>query len=365
MNKMKTKIHIILSLLLVAANLSAQQDSTQIKRDITIEKAYQPTIQAVDKIDGTPSTMETEQPKITPEYGTYTYAVTPTHEITQLNAAKLKPNAPINAKRGFLRLGMGNHIGTLGNFGYDLISKPKDKLNFGIDHKGTFGDKMLTTNEGRFAYHHYYEAGELLAKVAYGYEAFNYYGSHPLDENALYQKGIYQFNGNEFYAENAAISSWKVSLGYKSILSDAKKSHFYAGIDYDRFAPNAGLVENQINTNAVYERKITKGKIGVNAHLQNLLYQSNKVHFAEAQKTYTVFFINPYVDFYSERWTARLGAGASFSGGGRTFAPVADVKAEVTLVDKFLYAYTKMGEFRRRASHHPRGLLYRSACILR
>jgi hypothetical protein len=340
---MKYQIQLLILLLFSFVNAFSQTDSTQIKRDITIEKEYKPTIQPAGKINDIPVTVEPEQKRITPEYGDYTYSVTPTHEITQLDAAELKRAPQPNAKHGYLRLGLGNYWSTLGNFGYDLVSKPKYKLNVGIDHEGTFGKKMHTDNEALIGYHRYYEAGELIAKIGYGYEAFNYYGANSLDGATQYTKGAYQFAGSDFFSNDASINSWKMSLGYKSILSESKKKHFYAGIDYDRFSPNQGLTENQINTHAVYEYKITNGKIGVMANLKNLLYKSGEVDFAEDQSSYSAFFMNPYVDFNGERWKARLGAGVTFSGKGKAFAPVADIAAEVTLVERFLYAYTKIG----------------------
>ncbi len=335
----KTIIPILLTIGVSA--LAAPTDSTQIKRDVTIEKEYQPTIQPAGKVNDIPSVVEAEPKKIPLDYSEYEAKVKVDYQVTQLGSAQLKKPILQSGKNGYLRLGLGTYWSTLGDFGYSLINKPKYKLDLTLDHEGTFGEKMHTDNDGLLKFHRYYQNGELVIGGGYAYEAYNYYGSNSLGDSTTYNIGNKIFKGEDFYSKNMEISEGKLSVGYKSVFSDTRKQNFSAFVDFNTFTPKQGLAARNFDTRIFYENKMSnmQDRFGAKVRMQNLSYNSDKVQFADPQENYTSVFINPYFEFKRERWYAHLGLGAAISGKEKPFAPVCDIYAEANVVNNMIFAY--------------------------
>src|SRR5574344_2866259 len=88
---------------------TASKDSSIIKKDITIQKAYVPTLRDASKINETPAVDEPDFKQQPVNYTQYSTLLNPPYDFHQLDAARLKiPQSQIG-KKGFLRLGMGNY----------------------------------------------------------------------------------------------------------------------------------------------------------------------------------------------------------------------------------------------------------------
>jgi len=340
--EMKQLKYFITSLFIISsvAVFAAEPDSSLIKRNITIEKEYIPTIQEAGKVNDIPSVVEPELKKIEVNYSGYSTLIDPPFEIRQLESARLTYPALLSQKDGYLRLGLGNYWTTLGNFMYPIVNKPKHRLELSFNHEGTFDDKKFTDNTLALNYHRYYTSGEFFMNGGYEYEGFNYYGKPKLDESALYNMGTYSFTGSQYFNKDASISGWNFAMGYNSIPTEEKQYNFSAQFKYSGFSPNEGLKEHNVTTNILYERKVDENKWGVDMNLHNLVYNSTNVKYTTLTQTgYSIFSLNPYFDFQQETWYLHLGFAANFSGQGTAFAPTPDIKAQYTLVDKTIYCY--------------------------
>ena len=83
----------LLSCALAAASLTmatAQNDSAIIKKDITIEKEYTPSIKDAGKINDLPSIKEPVLKPTEVKYSDYSVALDPEYKVRQLDAARLK-----------------------------------------------------------------------------------------------------------------------------------------------------------------------------------------------------------------------------------------------------------------------------------
>lgn len=314
-------------------------DSTIIKRDVTIEKEYNMTIQSVKKESELPPIFEPELKKIEVDYSDFSTVMEPSYEIRNLEAAELKLPEKVQRKEGYIRLGAGNYIGTLADFMYPLVKHPLYRLDIDAHHKGTFSTRMHHTNDVGLAFRRYLKKGKIFADVEYGFEGFNYYGKNKLENTVLYQTEGVDVLGNDFFRRNAGISAWDFGVGYKSFPSKIEKNLFSMWLDYDGFLPNRGLTEHVINTNALYERKMDDNKAGLSISLHNLMYNTDDLDYGY-QSSYTIFRMNPYYDYIRERFSLHLGAKLNFSGGsGRSFAPTADISTQITLAEKIWYFY--------------------------
>jgi hypothetical protein len=320
--------------------LAVDGDSTLIKKDMTIHKDYIPSIQSAGKVDIIPSVVDPDLKKIDVDYSSYSTLIDPPYEIHSLEAARLSTPPLPERKDGLLRLGMGNYWSTIADLICPVINKPTFRWDITANHLGTFSDKMHHTNELGMDFHRYYTSGEFVTQFSYGYEGFNYYGDNKLSDNTLgYSLAGNTFTNKDFFSKDAAISTWNMAMGYKSIPNEDKERQFSLNFKYGGFSPNQGLKEHLITTQAAYEAKIDENKAGITFDMNNLIYSNVKVDYASSQKSYTVVSLNPYFDFDQEGWYLRIGAKLNFSGEGTAFAPAADIKTLVTLVDKTMYFY--------------------------
>ena len=322
-------------------NAQTTEDTTIIKRDVTIEKDYVPIIKDAGKVNEIPSVVDPEIKQIVVNYSPFSTLMDPKYEIRQLEAARLKTPPFPPRKDGFLRLGIGNSWATLGDFMYPILNKPTHRLDINLSHDGILKNKIHHENKGGFTFRKYKETGEFSFDANYEYEGFNYYGNNPLDSSATYIYPIgTSFLGKNFIPEMAGISKWNVSLGYKTIPLE-NDYNLLTKIDYKGFAPDQGLTEQLINTRVYYDKKIDENIAGIDVQLKNLIYNSSKINHAFGQENYSVFKVNPYFAFKQEKWYLKLGAKTFFSkdSEGKGFVPTADIEGQATLIDKSIYAY--------------------------
>lgn len=318
----------------------AEEDSTLIKRNITIEKEYVPVIKDAGKVNVIPSVVEANLPKIDVTYSSFSILMDPAYEIKRLDAARLSVPPLPERKDGFLRLAMGNYWSTNADLLCPLLNKPTYRWDLNVNHLGAFSDKMHHKTNFGTSVHRYYETGVFLLDGAYGFEGYNYYGRNALISSLPYTKGTDSLAGTDFFNKDAAISFWNMSMGYNSIPAVDKPQSFSMKFKYEGMAPNVGLKEHAFTTSAKWDSKLEENNAGVNFEMQNLAYNSSDVVYAPSQKGYTIVRLNPYYDFNEDRWNLHVGANIDFAGGaGKTFVPSADIKGLATLVDKTLFMY--------------------------
>ncbi len=324
----------------ITAQAQTASETDIIKRDITIEKPYEPSIMSAGKENELPAIADPDLKKFEADYSPYSTTLAPPYEVQQLDAARAKMPSFVERKEGYLRLGAGNFWGTLGDFMYPLLKKAqKDRLDISLHHKGTFGKRKHHKSDIDLAYRHYFNAGELMLDFDYGMEGFNYYGDNKLDDSTEYNFAGTTFLGKDYFKKNAQISRWNFTAGYQSFPLKDLKNHFTFLFNYQGFAPNYGLKEHVFNTDIKYNRRWNKNRFGADLRMENLLYNADQNLYG-GQKNYTLVRLTPYFDFLYERWQLRLGVKLNFSGEeNRAFAPAADISTQITLAEKILYFY--------------------------
>ncbi len=345
MNKLKYIFGLLL--LFCFIGLSAQevqeQDSAIIKRDVTIKKAYDPVIQDSKKINVLPSVVEPELPEIDVKYSNYSTVLDPPYEIRPLESARIKMPSLVDHKDGFLRLGMGNYWGTMADLLCPIVNNSTYRWDLNMNHLGTFADKMHHENLLGMSVRRFYESGQFVIGGNYGYEGFNYYGDNKLDKNAQYFNGVNNFQGGDYFYDNAGVNTWDFAIGYDAIPTAEKERSYSLKFKYDGFAPNVGLIEHVFNTSFKYDTKMDENNTGLNVDMQNLVYSSSDTINPFNQDSYTIFRLNPYYDFNQDTWFLHVGAKINFSGQGQSFVPAADVKAQATLIEDAMYMYAGIG----------------------
>ena len=122
---------LISSLLLCALTVSAQNSAdTTLNRNVTVERDFQPVIQAAGKLSTKPEVVETTVEAAKVEYSDYTADVQPSAEF---NALLSQPTrfSPGEVYNGYLRGAIG-HPNTLFDFEYKLDDGKKSVLRLSL-----------------------------------------------------------------------------------------------------------------------------------------------------------------------------------------------------------------------------------------
>jgi hypothetical protein len=201
---METTRYAIKTLCVVAlsgltAVVAAQEDQTEtgLKRELTLEREYNPSVQDANKVNTLPAIKEPPLTKIPVDYAILSVPAEPEREIGLLPAAHILSDMKYNKRRGYLNGGLGNYLNINGEAGYHILSTEKDKLNVFFTHRSTNGKvkysegfmknetvkAKINDNLGGLDFRHEFDKAALQVGAKYGYSAFNYYG---LPSSSLY-----------------------------------------------------------------------------------------------------------------------------------------------------------------------------------
>ncbi|MBP5306738.1 MAG: hypothetical protein J6Y79_01650 [Paludibacteraceae bacterium] len=347
MRKMKSikRYTYVLLLLTSSAAVSGQsEDSTVIRKDIMIEKAYTPTIRDAGKINSIPSISEPVIRQEPIRYSDYSVAMDPEYQVRTLEAARLKTPMYYDDKNGYFRLGFGNCWSTLGDLVLPIVDKPKYSLGFDVHHKGILNKRRHHKSDAGLAFNRHFTNGDFFMKGTYGYRGFNYYGDNKLVSDLDYTIQTDAFKGKNFFEKEAGIHTFGATIGYKTYTSSDLLNRISASVGYDGFLPSAGLTEHRINTDLLYDRLLDENHWGIGFNMKNFAYDNGRVESQKAdQDGFTVVTLNPYFQFEQERWNLRIGVNGRFSTEGKAFAPSADIKGIFALVPHLFFVYGEIG----------------------
>ncbi len=242
---------------------TAHQDSTVLKRELTLEKEYTPTIKEAVKTGTLPELKEPEAPKTQVEFAKFSVPFEIAPQLTTLPAGAFFTDIPYSKKRGYLKAGVSSFIDIDGDLGYQILNSEKDRLSIFGSHRSSNGNvkylqndenqKMkINDNLGGLNYLHDFGGMRLNADLKYTYSAFNYYGltvsdfsnSHRSDfPKYTIDKDINQVD-NMLEASVGFINDRPNELNYSLYLSNAsfKQKYFYRedqdGVKENRFSAN-------------------------------------------------------------------------------------------------------------------------------
>ncbi len=111
------------------------QTDTLIQRDILLEKNYVPIVETAGKIHTAPEREEMQTNKTEISYATGDYQIKPDAEYVALSPAGIQTDFPDQERKGYLRIGGGNHWSFLGDGQYNLLRDPKQTLDFNLMHR--------------------------------------------------------------------------------------------------------------------------------------------------------------------------------------------------------------------------------------
>lgn len=346
------KKYIVIAVLLLSTGVFAQQQDSLLRRQMELERDFNPTLQDANKITSLPELAQPIIKKANTNYSTWAGRTTPPLEIALPRPGTIMTEIPFSTKKGYLMLNGGNYANINGALGYRFLETDKNSLNFSFLHNSTNGsiqylqegtepnknNAYLMDNFGQLKYNHLFDAFKLNLHASYLHSMFNYYGNTfgnlRVYDNEKQRVGVANFN-----------------LGVESNESDILTYRGY--LDFKNFSSkfgeqltSEGVKGNQIDAMVGLAKPFQGGdsKIGIDGKLFGAFYDRNTRNNLHA-KNYLLTNAAPYVSFEGVNWMAKLGVDVLFQLAGKTRVRVApNVNLEWSITENSsLYADIKGG----------------------
>lgn len=334
------KIYIIIAALAISAGSFAQAPDSLLRRQMELQRDFNPTLLDADKINSLPALREPSVQKANTNYSSWAGRTTPPLEITLPRPGSIMTEIPFSAKKGFLSFNAGNYANLDGVFGYRLLDNEKNNLTFSFLHNSSNGNigyiqdvdpasnkAFFMDNEAGIGYRHRADALTLNMELSYLHSLFNYYGNRfgnaPLYEDENQQLGVLD-------AKIGVTSHESDLLNYKGYINIRNFS-----TKFGELLNSDGIKGNEVNAMVGFDKPFgySQSKVGIDGKLSTTFYNGDL-------KNYFLLNAAPYITFGSANSFAKLGADILFQNSGSTRARVApNVKAQLAVTDhSSLYA---------------------------
>ena len=343
---------------MTSASLFAQSDSA-LNRSVTVERDFQPIIQAAGKVSTKPAVVETNIEPTPIEYSHYTASVQPTATFNPLlsQPTRFEPTAPY---KGYVRGAVG-HPNTLFGFGYHLDDGKNSILDVHAGHHAEWGTATLSKSKLGLNFKHTFSTCDLYFGVEGGNIYYNKYG-HWYDYATFYTTnrdfGGWEKNEVAYAKKVPAIDRDLTSLwtaeAFVGVRSNPKQDIQYkVQTGYMLFSKPGAVSEHQIRTHGSVDWSSEAHHVGANIYVQNNFYQlRNALAEAIPDSLYHNihnFRIEPYYVYEGKRVRVHVGVNLDMNlGRGQnelsgvenlSFAPSPHINLEAQIAKQWLTIY--------------------------
>ena len=349
----------ILGLLGSLANNAFAQSDSALNRSVTVERDFQPIIQAAGKVSTKPAVVETNIEPTPIEYSHYTASVQPTATFNPLlsQPTRFEPTAPY---KGYVRGAVG-HPNTLFGFGYHLDDGKNSILDVHAGHHAEWGTATLSKSKLGLNFKHTFSTCDLYFGVEGGNIYYNKYG-HWYDYATFYTTnrdfGGWEKNEVAYAKKVPAIDRDLTSLwtaeAFVGVRSNPKQDIQYkVQTGYMLFSKPGAVSEHQIRTHGSVDWSSEAHHVGANIYVQNNIRQlRNALAEAIPDSLYHNihnFRIEPYYVYEGKRVRLHVGVNLDLNlGRGQnelsgvenlSFAPSPHINLEAQIAKQWLTIY--------------------------
>ena len=337
--------------LLLSGTLFAQQDSA-LHRSVTVERDFQPVIQAAGKIATKPAVVETKIESSQVHYSDFTAEVTPQATFNPLlsQPTRFEPGRKYN---GYIRGALG-HPNTLLDFGYHLDDTKNSILDVYAHHRAEWGLAALSKTKVGLNFTHTYSKCDLYFGLSGGNIFYHKYG-HFYDYSQTF--GMWEKN-DEAYPKPYTIgdkdktSLWTAEV-YLGVKANAKQDvQYQVQTGYMLFAKAGAVSEHQLRTKGSFDWHSAEHHVGAQLYVQNNFLQLNDalgIPNSLYQKSRHNFRIEPYYAYEGTRLRVHVGVNFDLNiGKGHqilsktenvSFAPSPHINLEAQIAKQWLTIY--------------------------
>lgn len=337
--------------LLMSGTLFAQQDSA-LHRSVTVERDFQPVIQAAGKIATKPAVVETKIESSQVHYSDFTAEVTPQATFNPLlsQPTRFEPGRKYN---GYIRGALG-HPNTLLDFGYHLDDTKNSILDIYAHHRAEWGLAALSKTNVGLNFTHTYSKCDLYFGLSGGNIFYHKYG-HFYDYSQTF--GMWAKNDEAYpkpytIGDNDKTSLWTAEV-YLGVKANAKQDvQYQVQTGYMLFAKAGAVSEHQLRTKGSFDWHSAEHHVGAQLYVQNNFLQLNDalgIPNSLYQKSRHNFRIEPYYAYEGTRLRVHVGVNFDLNiGKGHqilsktenvSFAPSPHINLEAQIAKQWLTIY--------------------------
>lgn len=337
--------------LLMSGTLFAQQDSA-LHRSVTVERDFQPVIQAAGKIATKPAVVETKIESSQVHYSDFTAEVTPQATFNPLlsQPTRFEPGRKYN---GYIRGALG-HPNTLLDFGYHLDDTKNSILDVYAHHRAEWGLAALSKTKVGLNFTHTYSKCDLYFGLSGGNIFYHKYG-HFYDYSQTF--GMWAKNDEAYpkpytIGDNDKTSLWTAEV-YLGVKANAKQDvQYQVQTGYMLFAKAGAVSEHQLRTKGSFDWHSAEHHVGAQLYVQNNFLQLNDalgIPNSLYQKSRHNFRIEPYYAYEGTRLRVHVGVNFDLNiGKGHqilsktenvSFAPSPHINLEAQIAKQWLTIY--------------------------
>lgn len=327
----KLKISVAILPLFCCMALSAQ-DSV-INRNVTVERDFQPVIQAAGKVNTRPELREMAVEAVDVEYSNYTSSLAPDFNVTSLLSQPTRFQTG-KAPDGYLRVGVG-HTSTVLDFNYLLRDGKRSTLNIYAEHEACWGRKALEQTKIGLSYKHNLSECTLYFNVDGSNEFYSRYGRYYDGNKGLMVEHFSEMKDKKT-AEGGLVSItqdrqtiWTVG-GQFGVCSKAGSDIVYdVNIGYNAYRLENWAVEHQVKTNAKIAYAMGDHLVGMNWKMQNNIHKlQTHLPLAVTLSNTPRHFIRmePYYEYQTKKFQVHAGVNLDIvAGKGQLLSAAEDV----------------------------------------
>lgn len=258
--------------LLVSTMVFAEDE---LNRSVTVERDFQPVIQAAGKIATKPEMVETSIDYSPVEYSEYTADVTPLPSFNPLLSQPTRFGERRNYN-GYVRGAVG-HPNTLFDFGYHLDDTKKSILDVYAHHRAEWGLATLSKTKVGLNFTHNFNSCDLY----FGFNGGNiYYYKYGHWYDYSQDHGMWARNAESYSNRLPANDKDKTSLwtaeAFIGVRSNPKNDVQYLfQTGYNLFSKVGFVSEHQVRTRGAFEWSNSSNEhhVGANLYVQNNFLQ--------------------------------------------------------------------------------------------
>ena len=333
-------------LLFGAVNAMAQKDSTKLRQEVEVTKAYQPTITDVLKINDIPK-IQTEQTEVPVfDYSIYSKPVFSTFDVTPITAAKMVGDPRPEMGKGLLKLGLGNYLTPYGELFFN--AQPDKNSTFGMHFKHLSssgkikllnGDKVEAPQSEDVAEifgSRFFKKSTLSGSLKFDHQSFDYYGYAGDILTDDQKKQIIPFWENKQY-----FSKGTAEVHLKSQTLSTSELTYDLGLNYHYLVSKTGQTENEVLLTGDLGKKVGNTYAALNTSVTYYRADSimNRVSNVYGQKQQILVKINPSVKWLTKSALLQLGLNSTMvfdDDANASFLVWPKVKAEWSPVERIL-----------------------------
>lgn len=346
------KKYVIIIALFVSATLSAQSDSV-LNRSVTVERDFQPIIQAAGKVATKPAVMETTIEPTPVEYSDYTADVMPGTSFHPLLSQPTRFGEGLRYN-GYIRGALG-HPNTLFDFGYHLDDGKKSILDVYAHHKAEWGLATLSKTKVGLDFTHMFSTCNLYFGLNGGnifYHKYGHFYDYSLASPGAWERNDITYPKPRVIGDKDKTSLWTVEA-FLGVQSNPKQDFQYrVQTGYMLFAKPGAIAEHQVRTHASFDWHSEAHHVGAVAYVQNNLLQLTGLAAVIPDSMYSHCHdirLEPYYAYEGKRvrlhvgvhLDMNIGAGHNSLSGieNLSFAPSPHINLEAQIAKQWLTIY--------------------------